>query len=351
MKRGIVARNDAVWQGHPDVAYLNGKIYVVYRESNRHRATSGTSLCIAFSTDGGNTFSRPFYIHESNRRWNCPRLSVIDDELWVICDQVRAVDDPKDYFEAENSSGSTQVLLIKIPQTRDGLAMESPIVTNMTGILPDRITRTPNGRLITTTHTMGEHGHLIANAWISHSILGQWEKHQMVWDDEHVNTDHCEGSILRTNGKLYCFLRSHCADYSPGYYVVSEDGEHWSPPQISLLFGCHRPTAGVLDSGNVLVTYRMCPSMESYYWARTTMACWIQGMSPAAGQMGLHKMRELDFDRHIKCDSGYTGWCQLPKTSERDDGGEIIVVNYIKDDAPNPHIRWYRFKETEFFGV
>jgi sialidase-1 len=313
---------------------------------------------MAVSSDGGNTFSRPYSVHESNRRWNCPRLSVVDGELWVICDLVDSVKDPKDYFEAENDPEKTQVFLTKIPQTtRDGLAIDRLIPTNITGILPDRITRTPDGHLITTTHTMGEHGHLVANAWIGHSgsledfadwcSMDKWEKHQIVWD---ANIDHCEGSIFSHRGTLYCFLRSHCADYSPGYYVTSVDGKCWSAAKTSLLFGCHRPTAGVLDSGNLLVTYRRCMSMESYYWARSTMACWIQDMAPTIGGMGLQKLRELDFDRHMKCDSGYTGWCQLPKNSEREDGGEIIVVNYIKDDAPTPHIRWYRFKEAEFFG-
>ena len=48
----------------------------------------------------------------------------------------------------------------------------------------------------------------------------------------------------------------------------------------------------------------------------------------------------LDHDR-AGLGNGYTGWQQLP-----DD--DFLVVNYIYDDAPNAHIRCYRFSESEF---
>ena len=49
----------------------------------------------------------------------------------------------------------------------------------------------------------------------------------------------------------------------------------------------------------------------------------------------------LDFDRSQKCDSGYTGWVQLPDDS-------VFVVNYITDAAPKPYVVWYRFSEKDF---
>lgn len=364
MKTGIAARDDSVWQGHPDVAYWQGRLFVVYRESNRHRATSNTSICIVYSSDGGNTFSRPFTVHESNRRWNCPRLFIVDDQLWIICDQVASVSDPKDFFDFENDPKKTNIFVCRVQFYNTNMIFENIVGTNMSGILPDRITKTPAG-FITTTHTMGKHGHLVCHAWITKNfnnsnindqqpqqpqdrhgaslsscianpLIGDWEKFTIM-DDPH--TTHCEGSIFKFQNELHCILRTHTDGYNPGFFCSSKDGKGWGKLKVSHLFGCHRPTAGVLDSGKILVTYRMSPCMDPYYWARTTMACLIEDPK----HMEQHRMREIDFDRHEICDSGYTGWCQLPN-------GEICVVNYVKDDAPKPYIRWYRFREEEFFG-
>ena len=40
-------------------------------------------------------------------------------------------------------------------------------------------------------------------------------------------------------------------------------------------------------------------------------------------------------------DTGYSGWVQF-------DDGEIYVVNYIVDDAPNGQIRGYALRLEEF---
>ena len=49
----------------------------------------------------------------------------------------------------------------------------------------------------------------------------------------------------------------------------------------------------------------------------------------------------LDYDRSPVSDTGYSGWVQF-------DDGEIYVVNYIVDDAPNGQIRGYSLRLEDF---
>ena len=41
--------------------------------------------------------------------------------------------------------------------------------------------------------------------------------------------------------------------------LSSDDGETWKGPYDTLMSGCHRPVAGYLPSGQIMVTYRNAP--------------------------------------------------------------------------------------------
>ena len=107
MQTGIVSRNDDFWRGHPDVAYFQGYFYVVFRESKQHRETSTTRIMLTRSKHGFN-YRVPICIAETNDRFNCPRLSVIENSLWIICDCVKQSDD---FIGSENDTKSTRILL------------------------------------------------------------------------------------------------------------------------------------------------------------------------------------------------------------------------------------------------
>jgi sialidase-1 len=49
----------------------------------------------------------------------------------------------------------------------------------------------------------------------------------------------------------------------------------------------------------------------------------------------------IDFDRSPHSDLGYSGWVQFAD-------GEIYIVNYIVDDAPNGQIRGYNLAMDDF---
>ena len=96
MKKGTVIKNDDVWHGHPDVAYFNDELFIAFRESAQHMARNATSIQLIRKS---NSFSDPITIAKSPHRFNCPRLSVVNNQLWIICDQVEK---SHDYIRSEN---------------------------------------------------------------------------------------------------------------------------------------------------------------------------------------------------------------------------------------------------------
>ena len=58
MRQGTVNRDDKVWQGHPDIAFFKGKLFVVYRQSDLHKTASETKIQLTWS-DNFETFYDP----------------------------------------------------------------------------------------------------------------------------------------------------------------------------------------------------------------------------------------------------------------------------------------------------
>lgn len=360
MNKGVVVRNDDVWQGHPDVAFYKDKLYIVYRESEKHLSAGGTRIQLVNGRIVSNIGNRLAYISEpqticsSPHRLNCPRLSVIGDELWLVCDEVNA---GGNYLNAENEESQTRVFLWK---TFDGKNWEGPISTNITGIVPDRITQA-DGYYLIATHTKRQDkrtpmaseldgfaydkaqagGHLVENVWKSDDLgASNWSKYSLV-DNKRFNF--CEASIFPYENKYYCLLRENSGKGLPAFISVSEAGIGWSSPVPTRLFGCHRPVAGVLKSGRIFTTYRESThSFHWKYWGKNTFA----HLCDPELRDGVIDFRHgiilpLDHDNAEKSDSGYTGWVQLEDHS-------IFVVNYITQNAGTPHIVWYLIEEADF---
>lgn len=371
-----IARDDSIWQGHPDVAYLDGLVFIVWRESDKHLNDGGTRIKIKWGkiTDQDMPYTNEAVIAESTHRLNCPRISVIDDRLYVVCDEIQA---GSNYIQAENDPSKTHVIMW-ISESITGLAItwEGPIHTNIHGIVPDRVMVFKSQKIISTHTKMkfdyGERAATAKDLFDASTFEGGYIRESLdgylstkVWTqekDEHPRDywlgsrlandpklNLCESSIMSHGSDvLFCLMRENSGDGLPAYFCTSHDAKVWSEPKFTPLFGCHRPTWGFLKSGNILVTYREQSSiMSKRCWARNTFAALI----PVAGQANIANTIEeeaiilsLDHDRSVKPDGGYTGWVQLP--DER-----IFVVNYITDDAPKPYIRGYVLRESDFvFG-
>ncbi len=350
MLDGIITRDDSVWQGHPDVAWFNDELFVVYRESDHHMARDYTRICFTRKTQK-QRFSKPAIIAESSKRFNCPRLSVVGDTLWLICDEV-VVGEKGTFLKLENDESKTKIFLWK---TKDGDKWEGPIETNITGIVPDRICPTDDGFLI-ATHTKvyfgtksknkevgniqtENLGYLAQNIWYTTDLEGEWTKHPLCHKDGY---NFCEASVCRLQNNTYlAIIRENSALGLPAFACYSKDGITWSNPIATRMFGCHRPVTGQLKSGNLLTTYREASgSFLPGLWAKNTFAC-LTKKGSIQEDMVQSVILPLDHDNSMRSDSGYTGWVQLSDES-------IFIVNYITQSAPRPYIKWYSIYESDF---
>lgn len=341
MLKGIVARDDKFWQGHPDVAYFKNKFYVVFRESKEHRSFIRTKIKITCSVDGAEYDSPTTILYGKTERWNCPRLSVIGNRMWLICDCIMPLEES--FIRSENNQ---KALSIWIMSTKDGVTWNKPVKTNIKGIVPDRIRLLKSGELIVASHrykTVGDSGRLIQNIWTTKNPNTRW-KMSTVADVEGMNF--CEGCICekKEDDVLMCMMRENSGNGLPAYVSFSgNNGTNWSYPKPTRLFGCHRPVIGQLSSSKYLVTYReQSFSFNFPHWAKNTFACLINKksfMSEPYCYSGT--ILPLDHDSNAKSDSGYTGWVQL-KTDA------VYIVNYIRNEAAKPYIVWYMISEGEF---
>jgi sialidase-1 len=139
------------------------------------------------------------------------------------------------------------------------------------------------------------------------------------------------------SGELVCFLRENSGLGRDAYKAISEDGgETWDGPYRMPIPGCHRPVAGLLDTGEVLVTHRFMQGGSGWLgsWTQNTFAALTDVDSCLARDRNdaWARILPLDYDRSPEADTGYTGWVQF-------DDGEIFVVNYVVDDAPEAPVR------------
>lgn len=339
IKSGIVVRDDRYWQGHPDVAFFRNKIYVAYRESENHKSDHNTKICITSSFGYEDTFRYPKAIFESEKgRYNCPRLKVVEHRLWAICDYV--INTSKDDFiNAENKVENT---FIHLSYTEDGERWTKPIVTPLSGIVPDRIFPTGDGHyLIATHHFEKNHEYLAQDVWRTDDLdSNRWSKHNVAYDGRF---NLCEGSICYApDNHLICMMRENSQRGLPAVITFSEDhGKTWGDLYETRLFGCHRPVLGRLKSGNYLVTYRE-QSSNFEVWAKNTFAALMSPpnfmQSPYCSRVNI---LPIEHDKGLKSDGGYTGWIQL-------ENGCIFIVNYVKDKVAKPFIKWYSIREVDF---
>lgn len=352
MKRITISRDDDVWQGHPDVALFNDCLYVVYRESSRHMVQGDTRICLAKLDMDLRVISITTLAH-SHDRLNCPRISVIGDKLWIVCDLVKP---GSGYLSAENDRNLTSVFLLS---SSNGTEWEET-KTNVRGIVPDRLqmfrSKVFNSKWFIATHVKEAFdetvdyfdkisGRLVQKIWHCDSISGDWEE-SVIAEADCLNF--CEASIISGSDKgLLCLMRENSGDGLGSFWCKSDNLTKWSRPSQTRLFGCHRPTAGVLRSGNILVTYREQSSiMSPRCWARNTFAAIIPTSDWFSDHDALNNeaiILPLDHDRSKKPDGGYTGWTEL-------NDGRIFVVNYITDDAPKPYICGYELREEDIWS-
>ncbi len=338
-----VSRNDDVYECFPDIVRTtSGKLIVIYRESDSHGASDYSHLIMRHSGDEGRSWSERFVLIESYKedgvlfKYNCPRISQLrDGRLLALCDGYPVP--PGERFDRSTSHTFFWY------SEDDGQTWSQPVKTPITGIVPDKLLETRDGTWLVAVH-VGAPGeqYLHQRVFRSTDQGDSWEGPITVAHQEGLNP--CEASLIQLpDGRLVAYMRENSGQGWPGQKSLSaDDGQTWDGPYPTHIPACHRPVAGYLPSGRIMVTFRYeMPGIERN---RANFLAYSETVA-SAGEADLEKqggqLLALDHDRHEKADGGYSGWCVLSDDS-------VFVVNYIKDDAEMAQIRGYSLREEDF---
>ncbi|RAV05469.1 sialidase family protein [Paenibacillus sp. YN15] len=332
----IVSRDDTIYEAWPDVVLTDsGKLVAVFSECTHHHDRSYTRIMLADSGDRGRTWmpKRPLTAGtDGYPYWNCARISKLGDGRLVI-----AVD-------RRLASREGEVVLWL--GDSEGEVWEGPVETPVSGIVPDKLCELPSGRWLLSAHWYSPgHGYLEQRLWYSDNSGATWKGPVTVASEPGLNL--CEISLLPLpDGVIAAIMRENSGVGKDAYKCLSRDqGLTWEGPYPMTLPGCHRPSAGLLHSGQVLVTYRFLQGGDGTFGtaAQNFFGAFLTQDSLKAKERKQQSARifPIDYDRHPEADLGYSGWIQF-------DDGEIYIVSYIVDDAPKAQIRGYSMREDNW---
>ncbi|MBQ8509851.1 MAG: exo-alpha-sialidase [Clostridia bacterium] len=341
MQKFTVSRDNSIYEAWPDVVLTDaGTLVCVFSECEHHNNRDKARLALVTSTDRGRSWSAKRYLTEPGRRdayYNCARISKLSDgRLALVCDYITST--------SENEKGKSVVHLWLSED--NGESWTGPIATPARGIVPDRLLELKGGRwLLAAHHPDPETKKLTEYVWYSDDQGGSWSEQITMASAPRYNL--CEASMVEVEpGVIAAFLRENSGQGWDCFKAISRDGgESWEGVYNVPLPGCHRPTAGILRDGRMLITYRFMQGGKGWLgsWTQNVFGALMPSESALITQRGGQSARifPIDFDRSLVSDLGYTGWVQF-------DDGEIYVVNYIVDDAPKAQIRGYSFRAEEF---
>jgi len=259
-----------------------------------------------------------------------------DGRLVVIVDKL---------FASEGSASPEPCRNYLFFSDDEGVTWSEPVDTPAFGTVPDKLLELADGRWILASHYKdAAFGYLVQRLWYSDDQGGTWHGPVIVGRQEGLNL--CEVSILPVGGTLVAFHRENSGNGWDCYKTISTDrGESWSAPIGFPLPGCHRPVAGHLQDGRILITHRFMQGGKGWpgWWTQNFFAALTDDESAlATSRNDAHaRILPIDFDRSRASDTGYSGWVQF-------DDGEIFIVNYIMDDAPKGQIRGYSLQLSDF---
>lgn len=343
VEKFTVSRDDSTYECFPSLCRCNnGRIVVIYRESDNHVARDYCRIIVRTSDDNGRTFSASNVLIEAKstgktlRKYNCPKIQQLKDgRLLAICD---VFDIPPG--EMDRDCWASHVILWTSDD--NGSTWSAPRNTDVHGIMPDDVIELDNGDWLLATQFRNPNTHNLMQC-VTRSKDGgvTWDKPVTIADVAGLNL--CEASILKLTGNsLVCYMRENSGKNLPIYKSISTDGgQTWQGPYETIMSGGHRPVAHLTRDGKVMITYRYQPG--GGHWAKNFFAY----LETAESALEPDPMKQcgivlpLDHDRSKNSDGGYSGWVETAP-------GQFLAVAYIVDDAPKAQIRGYRFNESDF---
>lgn len=338
IEKFIVHRDTQWYEAWPDLVLLpDGTLLCTFMQCVHHGDRSHTALCLTRSSDRGRTWTPHDTLIEADGEgyWNCARISRLrDGRLVIVCDYIIG-------RETHTRQTSNHLWF----SNDDGATWDGPHLTPAIGIVPDKLLELPTGRWLLAAQIYGTTGNLEQYVWLSDDQGTSWSAPILVAAQPGLNL--CEVSILPLpDGTLVAYMRENSFLGWDAYKAISEDsGESWHGPYQVPLPGCHRPVAGLLQSGKIMITHRFLQGGKGWVgtWTQNFFAALtdVDSAKATARAEQWTRIMPIDFDRSPHSDLGYSGWVQFPD-------GEIYIVNYIVDDWPRGQIRGYRLRESEF---
>ena len=351
MEKFTISRDDTVYEAFADVVKTtSGVLVCTYRESNAHYLQCGDNfsgfarIAIRRSLDGG--------LHWGPRQvvcgtedlyegpgYNCSRLLACrDGSVILIVDRFPPLARGAYVYDEAQVCREGNFRCIIYRSNDDGATWTGPEETDVLGGVPS-IKELRNGNLLVGT-TLFEAGREFQAVWRSEDGGKTWTGPVAIEHDDGYG--YSEGDFVELDdGTIVIYLREDKEGFT-GWRSYSRDGGvSWQRPVRCRMLACRgRPSAGLLSSGEVFITYRvglpkvsvnrsLAMFVETQQWASHG-----DDLAEVYPSEDMQRFQMLDSDRNLVSDTGYSGWVEL-------DNGDVLVVNYINDDAPRAFIRGY----------
>ncbi len=325
-----ITRNDSIMEGWPDmIRTYSGRILVFYNECTAHCDRNGSHIVMRKSDDDGYTWSEKQYIGEETHhgdQWNSIRVNQLSDgRIILVCDRISGTiytEETKFYTFESNDDGDSWTDKYDI---------------GVYGFCSDKVRELSDGSLLLCVSRQNQK--MSKSEILAHKSYDggkTWTDAVMVASDERYRFIEPAALELK-NGKIAVFIREDSHLGYNGFIAYSNDnGESFDGLQEIPIKGMHRPFIGYLGDGRILLSFREF-LVESYY--PDLKMCMISDEEVSNPQIMNPQVYLVDHDGAVdeEPDQGYSAWLQLPC-------GEVLMANYIVDDAPKAYIRGYRIK-------
>lgn len=335
IEKFVVLKDSDYFLGWPDLALAaDGRLLCVYNECRAHCDRSHSRIMLTVSHDRGRSWSAPRPLTAasdgSGYYYNCPRLSLLrDGRLAAVVDRMPLGTGGKLYEVPENQRAAENRIAFS-DDNGDHWSAWQPLP--LRGIVPSKLTELRSGDWLLAAHRpegrnaeylirSGDHG----KSWSPEVAVARDGRYEL-----------CEASLLELpGGEIAALLRENSfAGYDCLKTVSRDGGASWSPVTALPIPGCHRPVAGLLADGRVLVTYRFYQGGkgggQNFFAALTDVASLLGSERREADC----RLIPIDYDGAEHSDLGYSGWVEFPD-------GEIYIVSYIVDDHRHAQLRGY----------
>jgi hypothetical protein len=315
-----IAQDTNKYLSFPDIIkspFTDNRLFLVYREGESHHPT-WSKLVLLSSDDNGENWEKikefPLNISKNGYVWNCPRLSYINNDLGIICDQ-------KNSTIERTSTFKTSIIY-----TNDIAKYFGYSNTLIPGMVPDKVISFKD-YLFCANHRIKS----IKNDIVQ---LISWSRDKgMTWFDTNLmahSSSHqfCEASVVNMGDYMVSYLRDNSGHKKPSFITQSKDGIKWSEPSLIPIFG-QRITAikDVEDEDSTIGSYRNTNYMNDPF-LRVSVNMFEHNIK--TNDMVIS---EIDWEYpENQYHFGYTGLAQISKDN-------YIIAYYIKQREKNPYIK------------